>query len=98
MGVCDYGIGRGSLVLNLENDGDLDILVVNQEPVLAEYPVASTTHLFRNDEPHGLASRVEIVVDGKYQIREIDGGWASYLSQNATFVHFGVGIPPKSIK
>ncbi len=53
MGVCDYGIGRGSLVLNLENDGDLDILVVNQEPVLAEYPVASTTHLFRNDAAKG---------------------------------------------
>ncbi len=85
MGVCDYGIGRSSVVFDLENDGDLDILVVNQEPVLAEYPVvASTTHLFRNDaakgnwikivlkgtnaEPHGLASRVEIVVDGKHQI------------------------------
>ena len=53
MGVCDYGIGRCSVVFNLENDGDLDILVVNQEPVLAEYPVASTTHLFRNDAAKG---------------------------------------------
>ena len=53
MGVCDYGIGRCSVVFNLENDGDLDILVVNQEPVLAEYPVVSTTHLFRNDAAKG---------------------------------------------
>ncbi|WP_229250799.1 CRTAC1 family protein [Emticicia aquatilis] len=107
MGVSDYGIGRGSIVFDLENDGDLDILVVNQEPILTGYPVASTTHLFRNDsakgnwikialkgvdaESHGLASRVEIVVDGKHQIREIDGGGSSHLSQNATFAHFGVG-------
>ncbi len=108
MGVSDYGIGRGSVVFDLENDGDLDILVVNQEPILEGYPIASTTHLFRNDaaakgnwikialkgidaESHGLASRVEIVVDGKHQIREIDGGGSSHLSQNATYAHFGVG-------
>jgi enediyne biosynthesis protein E4 len=106
-GVNDYGIGRGSIVFDLENDGDLDILVVNQKPVLEGYPVESVTHLFRNDAPkgnwikialkgidaesHGLASRVEIVVNGKHQIREIDGGGSSHLSQNATYAHFGVG-------
>ncbi len=107
MGVGDYGIGRGSVVFDLENDGDLDILVVNQEPILAGFPVGSTTRIFRNDAPkgnwikialkgldaesHGLASRVEIVVNGKHQIREIDGGGSSHLSQNATYAHFGVG-------
>lgn len=106
-GVNDYGIGRGSVVFDLENDGDLDLLVVNQKPVLQGYPTESETHLFRNDgakgnwikvvlkgiqaESHGLGSKVEIVVKGKHQIREIDGGGSSHLSQNATFAHFGIG-------
>ena len=105
-GLSDYGIGRGSVILDYDNDGDMDILVVNQKPVLT-YPVPSMTHLYRNDsahgnwikialkgieaETHGLGSKVEIVVNGHHQIREIDGGGSSHLSQNATYAHFGVG-------
>lgn len=105
-GLSDYGIGRGSVVLDIENDGDLDILVVNQNPVLA-YPVESVTHLYRNDsakgnwikialkgieaESQGLGSKVEIVVKGVHYIREIDGGGSSHLSQNAHYAHFGLG-------
>lgn len=105
-GVNDYGIGRGSVVFDLENDGDLDILVINQKPVL-EYPVPSMTTLFRNDstngnwlkialqgiaaETHGLGSRVEVVIGDKRMIREIDGGGSSHLSQNSTIAHFGLG-------
>lgn len=51
-GVNDYGIGRGTVIFDMENDGDLDILVVNQNPVLT-YPMPSTTRLFRNDSAHG---------------------------------------------
>ncbi|MDI9875644.1 CRTAC1 family protein [Flectobacillus rivi] len=106
-GVNDYGIGRGSVVLDYDNDGDLDLLVVNQKPVMPNFPAESATHLYRNDgakgnwikitlkgiqaETHGLGSKVEIVVNGKHQIREIDGGGSSHLSQNATFAHFGLG-------
>ena len=110
-GVSDYGIGRGSVVFDIENDGDLDILEVNQKPVLEGYPVESVTHLFRNDsskgnwikialkgiesETHGIGSKIEIVVNGVHQIREIDGGGSSHLSQNATYAHFGVGNATK---
>ncbi len=106
MGLNDYGIGRGSVVFDMDNDGDLDILVVNQTPVLA-YPVESQTRLFRNDaakgnwvkiklhglqaETHGIGSKIEIVANGKTMIREIDGGGSSHLSQNSTITHFGVG-------
>ncbi|MFN8355554.1 MAG: CRTAC1 family protein [Spirosomataceae bacterium] len=105
-GLNDYGIGRGSVVFDLENDGDLDILVVNQKPVL-NYPVESVTHLYRNDvsrgnwlkialqgiqaESHGIGSRIEVVIKGKHMIREIDGGGSSHLSQNSTIAHFGIG-------
>ena len=80
-GINDYGIGRGSVIFDLENDGDMDVLVINQKPV-KDYPVGSVTKLYRNDtapagnwlkvalngleaESHGLGSRVEIVLNGK---------------------------------
>ncbi|MBC6996063.1 CRTAC1 family protein [Neolewinella lacunae] len=106
-GVGDYGIGRGSVAFDLENDGDLDLLVVAQEPVLPNYPVASVTRLFRNDgargkwlkvalrglkaEKNGIGSRVTVFSQGRQMIREIDGGGSSHLSQNSTIAHFGLG-------
>lgn len=105
-GMNDYGIARGSVVFDIENDGDLDLLVVNQNPVLENYPVESRTILMRNDSSfgnwikiklegkkslhRGIGSRVEIVANGKKQIREVDGGAASHLSQNSSIAHFGL--------
>jgi enediyne biosynthesis protein E4 len=105
-GINDYGIGRGSVVFDMDNDGDLDILFINQKAV-KDYPTASVTKLFRNDSPtgnwlkvalqgveaekHGIGSRVEIVIGNKKMIREIDGGGSSHLSQNSTIAHFGLG-------
>lgn len=105
-GLADYGIGRGSVVFDYDNDGDLDLLVVNQEPVL-DYPTPSFTRLYRNDsaqgnwikislkgvqaESHGIGSKIEIETGGKKMIREIDGGGSSHISQNSVIAHFGVG-------
>lgn len=105
MGVNDYGIGRGSVIFDIENDGDMDILVVNQIPV-SDYPVESYTRLFKNEaargnwlkvalkgiehDKNGLGSRIEILVNGKKMIREVDGGASSHLSQNSSIVHFGI--------
>ena len=110
MGLADYGIGRGSVVFDYDNDGDLDILVVNQQPVL-DYPVPSITKLFRNDstsgnwikialkgiqaESHGIGSKIEVEIGGKKMIREIDGGASSHLSQNSVIAHFGLGKAEK---
>jgi len=106
-GGADYGIGRGSVVFDLENDGDLDVLVICQEAVLPDYPVESVTRLFRNDgatgnwlkvalkgtdaEKNGLGSRVTVFSGGRRMIREIDGGGSSHLSQNSPTAHFGLG-------
>ena len=106
VGVNDYGISRGSVIFDIENDGDLDLLVVNQNPVLA-YPIPSKTILYRNDSTHGnwikialaginattngLGARIKIKSGDTYMIREIDGGGSSHLSQNSTIAHFGLG-------
>ena len=106
VGLNDYGIGRGSVIFDLENDGDMDLLVVNQTPVLS-YPVPSKTLLYRNDTPtqnwlkvalqgtqsttNGLGSRIKIVAGDQQLIREVDGGGSSHLSQNSTISHFGLG-------
>lgn len=107
VGLNEYGIGRGSVVFDIENDGDLDLLVVNQKPVLA-YPVPSKTVLYRNDSGskgnwlkvklegtnatlNGIGTRVKVVCANQKMMREIDGGGSSHLSQNSTIAHFGLG-------
>ncbi|MBI1225783.1 MAG: CRTAC1 family protein [Bacteroidetes bacterium] len=105
-GINDYGMGRGSVVFDFDNDGDMDVLVVNQKPI-KDYPMPSITKLYRNDsthgnwlkvalvgtqaEKHGIGSRVKIVLGKSQMIREIDGGGSSHLSQNSTIAHFGLG-------
>ena len=110
LGINDYGIGRGSVIFDMDNDGDMDLLVVNQKPIL-NYPISSTTRLFRNDtatviwlkvalkgvqaESNGIGSRVTVITKGKRLIREIDGGGSSHLSQNSVIAHFGLGANTK---
>ncbi|PHN94753.1 hypothetical protein CSC80_05250 [Maribacter sp. 6B07] len=108
--INDYGIGRGSVIFDMDNDGDMDLLVVNQKPIL-NYPIASTTRLFRNDtargnwlkialkgvqaESNGIGSRVTVIANGKKFIREIDGGGSSHISQNSVIAHVGLGTTTK---
>ncbi len=110
-GLADYGIGRGSVTFDYDKDGDLDLLVVNQESVLPNYPVSSITRLYRNDsahgnwvqialkginaESHGIGSKIEVEAGGKKMIREIDGGGSSHISQNSVIAHFGLGNATK---
>lgn len=106
IGMNDYGIGRGSVIFDYDNDGDQDLLLVNQKSV-SNYPVPSVSHLYRNDstignwlkvklkggysETNGIGSRVAVFVGGKSHIREIDGGGSSHLSQSSTTAHIGLG-------
>jgi enediyne biosynthesis protein E4 len=105
-GLADVGIGRGSVVFDFDNDGDLDLLVVNQYPVNDGLQEIPATTLYRNDSSrgnwlkiklqgsqtdlNGIGSRVEVMVGGQRLIREIDGG-SSHLSQNSVIAHFGLG-------
>ncbi len=110
MGIDDYGVSRGSVTFDYDNDGDLDLLIVNQKPIF-KYPVPSFTRLYRNDsttgnwlkvklngvdsDKNGIGARVTLKSNEKVMIREIDGGGSSHLSQNSTVAHFGLGTIEK---
>jgi hypothetical protein len=91
-------VGRGLFVGDIDNDGDLDMLVTNN---------GQASNLLRNDggslrnavlvkligresNRDGIGARVRVTIAGRSQIREIKAG-SSYLGQNDLRAHFGVG-------
>lgn len=90
---------RGSAVGDLDNDGDLDLVVSN---------VGEGVDILRNDGGHpsgnwmnlklvgivsnraAIGARVLIKAGTRHQVQEVRSG-SSYLSQNDLRIHFGVG-------
>jgi hypothetical protein len=90
-------VGRGAAFADYDNDGDMDVFIVNQE---------GRAQLLRNDGGNknnwikvrvkctksnrtGFGTKVEIEAGGQMQTQEI-GGQTSYLSQNFQEAHFGL--------
>ena len=100
-GIGDQRDGRGVIVFDYDNDGDLDVFIANQ---------GAAPGMFRNDmggSGHWLAlrlvgrpssgsnrdaigARITIVTAAGQQIRELDGG-NSYCGQSDRRVYFGLG-------
>jgi hypothetical protein len=88
-------VGRGLATGDMDNDGDLDLLVTNN---------GQTADLIRNDVIHGNAllvravtrgrdavgARVRMTAGGRTQLRVVRAG-SSYLGQNDLRLHFGLG-------
>jgi enediyne biosynthesis protein E4 len=91
-------VSRGLAAGDIDNDGDLDLLVTNN---------GQTADLLRNDGGNlrnglllhlvgtksnrdGIGARVRVTAGGKTQVREVKAG-SSYLSQNDLRAHFGLG-------
>jgi enediyne biosynthesis protein E4 len=91
-------VGRGAAFADYDNDGDLDIIVLNH---------GGRVTLLRNEGGNdqnwlqvrlrggrgntaGIGARIEIAVRGQKQV-QIVGAQPSYLSQNMTDAHFGLG-------
>jgi ankyrin repeat protein len=105
-GFATLTVGRGLYAGDLDNDGDLDLLITNN---------GQRVELLRNDSNRnggranalllhtvgtksnrdGVGARVILTAGGTRQIREVKAG-SSYLGQNDLRMHFGLGSAPRA--
>ena len=102
LGITDTQQGRGLIHLDYDDDGDLDMLVVNNAatPILYRNDGGDANHYLRIEPQGTLSNRDGIgawitvtpdLTDPDRQMAwEIDGG-SSFVSQNERIAHFGLG-------
>jgi ankyrin repeat protein len=97
-GFAGLRVGRGLAVGDVDNDGDLDILVNNNgqaaELLINDGGNRSPALLVRLVGQKGnrdaVGARLTLTAGGAQQMREVKAG-SSYLAQNDLRVHFGLG-------
>jgi hypothetical protein len=89
---------RGSTIGDYDNDGDVDVLVINldEPPTLLRNETENGNHWISlhlvgtKSNRSAIGAVVEIVAGGKRQLAEVRSG-GSYLSHNDMRLHFGLG-------
>jgi hypothetical protein len=89
---------RGAAFGDYDNDGDIDVLVVNLDdrPTLLRNDTAGGNHwvtlqlVGTKSNRDGIGARVRVTANGRPQTTEIRAG-GSYLSSNDRRAHFGLG-------
>jgi len=101
-GFDDDGQGRTLLSFDYDVDGDMDLLVVNNNGPVRLYRNdlgGPGTHWLRVEldtsarpdlAPAGLGTRLQVRIGGRRQVAVLDGG-SSYLGNSQATAHFGLG-------
>lgn len=101
-GMTDAGAGRGVINADFDNDGDQDVVVLNDDEEMVYYrnEIAGTgtnsitldfnTSAVDTLAPNGFGTHVRVVSASHNQMRYLDGG-TNYLSQSELSVHVGLG-------
>lgn len=99
-GLTDRGQGRGVACFDADRDGDLDLLITNNQGqesvVFYENQLAGDHHYLAialtgtGANRHGIGSWIEVRTRASTQVREIRAG-NHYVSQNPAEAHFGLG-------
>lgn len=92
------GMGRGSAIGDIDNDGDLDILVtnINGRPFLYRNDIGNKNHWLMLDlkgttgNLDALGTRVVLTLKNRRLIRQVMSS-SGYLSQSDKRLHFGLG-------
>ncbi|MBT4976628.1 MAG: CRTAC1 family protein [Gemmatimonadetes bacterium] len=97
-GMALAGVSRGAAFADIDNDGDMDAFVSNnnQRPFLLRNDGGNRNHwlaiktIGRVSNRDGIGARVKVISGDLVQIEEVRSG-SSYLSQNDLRVYFGLG-------
>jgi hypothetical protein len=97
-GFASEKVGRTLVAGDVDNDGDLDLLVTNNggnvELLRNEGGAGNNSVLLRlvgtASNRSAVGARVRLTVDGRTQVREVKAG-SGYLGQNDLRVHIGLG-------
>ncbi len=97
-GVTDMDSGKGLLVLDYDNDGKLDMVVVNNQgaPILYHNDSTSMNDWIGFDtvgevsNADGYGAWITVTENGISQVFEVNAG-SNYLGQNDKRAHFGFG-------
>ena len=104
-GLNKNGFSNGALILDLDNDGDLDIVINNLNERASVYRNNTTEFgeanylniqlLGSKGNKNGIGARALVFVNGKLQLQEnkLTSGWLS--SRNSGILHFGLGDSEK---
>ncbi|HWR82339.1 MAG TPA: CRTAC1 family protein [Candidatus Deferrimicrobium sp.] len=98
LGVDDRRDGRGVVVADFDNDGDVDLFVANQgaAPVLYRNDVGNKNNWLqlelkgRSSSRDAIGARLEVFTGDLMQVREVDPG-NGFGSQSSRRVQFGLG-------
>jgi len=101
-GVNNDGDGRGIGVIDIDNDGRLDIVQTNanQSPIVYHNVSENVGNwvelklIGTKSNRDGIGARVQLLAGGLTQIRELDGG-NGYASESTRRIHFGIGSAHK---